>query len=978
MTETSIVDRLRGVRFAAGANRPLVLDDVSRVWFVERGHLDIFAVELRDREAVGRRRFVTRVLPGQLAFGSETVPMPEGSDVFGFLAVPAADTVVIEGERDGVASDTFDLTATSWIDDWIAGLSEFAVGGRPPPPEAALLEADPDVPYPAGTKLAAYHRDIIWVSSSAPVHFLGRADLAIPPGAPLLPITEQTWIETRAESGVSAFHTPTVLLTRRLWPALAGYGTTVLRIGLRSSAEAEVVLGERRRSAREARRASLSGALRRLSGVLSGATEETSDDGSAGGPLEMAAGLVAAAVGARLRLQHPTSRNRTVSEDPIERLQVLTRSSGIRTRRIHLTGSWWKRDGPPFVGFAAGEARPLAVIQKDGGGYVAVDPSRETRFAVDRRSSGDISREAVVFYAPLPDDLADWRSTLRFTFFRRGRDLRTIAAVGILGGLAALAVPVLLGQILAEFIPRSDTAAWMSALIALFGIALGNAVFMLVQGFAILRVEGRVDERLQSAIWSRLLALPAPFFRKFTAGDLADRANGVSRVRQYITGASLQAAVSGIFSLFSAGLLFYYSVELALYVSLMLALVSIVIGALAFAQMRRHREAFTLRGAINGLVFQMIRGLSKLRVAHAEGYALAHWARLYSEQKQATFQAQRWGAWQEAVISMTRPLILIPIFAFVQAAMLGSADEASFDLAAFLAFNTAFGQFLGATVSLAIAVTTVMSVFPLLERVRPILDAQPETAGHGVDPGDIRGDVEFANVSFGYGPDLPSALERISFRIDQGEYVAFVGPSGSGKSTIYRLLLAFERPDSGTVFLDGHDLAGLDPVAVRSRFGVVLQDSQLVAGSLYHNIAGLTPLSEEDAWAAVRAAALEDDIRAMPMGLHTVVPDGGSGLSVGQQQRLLIARALARRPRVLLFDEATSALDNRAQAVVQDALRKLTITRVVIAHRLSSIQNVDRIYVLDGGRIIESGGHDELMRQDGVFASLSRRQLVNA
>ena len=245
-----------------------------------------------------------------------------------------------------------------------------------------------------------------------------------------------------------------------------------------------------------------------------------------------------------------------------------------------------------------------------------------------------------------------------------------------------------------------------------------------------------------------------------------------------------------------------------------------------------------------------------------------------------------------------------------------------------------------------------------------------------MDPGDIRGNVEFANVSFRYGPGLPSALEGISFRIHQGEYVAFVGPSGSGKSTIYRLLLAFERPDSGTVFLDGNDLAGLDPVAVRSRCGVVLQDSQLVAGSLYQNIAGLTSLSESDAWAAVRAAALEDDIRAMPMGLHTVIPDGGAGLSVGQQQRLLIARAVARRPRVLLFDEATSALDNRAQAVVQDALRRLAVTRVVIAHRLSSIQNVDRIYVLDGGRIVESGAYDELMRRDGVFAALTRRQLV--
>ena len=978
MTDISIVERLRGVRFAAGANRPLVLDDPARVWFVERGHLDVFAVELRRREPVGRRRFVTRVLAGKMAFGSETVPVPGGPDVIGLLAVPAVDTVIVEGSREGVASETFDLAATTWIDDWVVGLSEFAAGGRPPPQDAALLEADPNVPYPPERKLSAYHGDVIWVSSTAPVRLLGRRDLEIAPGAPLLPVTEQSWIETGSATEVSAFHTPTVLLTRRLWPALLDFGRIVLEIGLRASAEEEAVLEARRRSARDARRASLSGALRRLSGVLSGDAEGAADDLGAGDSLEKTAVIVAAACGARLDAGRRVSPRRTADDDPIEWLEGLARSSGIRARRIRLTAGWWKRDGPSLVGFTAEGRRPLAVIQRERGGYVAMDPDTETESPVDRRAAADMAREALVFYAPLPDDLGDWRATLRFAFFRRGRDLRTIAAAGILSGLVALAVPVLLGQILAEFIPRSDTAAWTSALLALLGIALGSTVFGLVQGFAILRVEGRVDERLQAAIWSRLLALPAPFFRQFTAGDLADRANGVSRVRQYLTGASLQAALSGIFLVFSAALLFYYSVELALYVCAMLAAAVTLVGAFAFAQLRRHREAFTLRGAINGLVFQMIRGLSKLRVAHAEGYALAHWAQLYSRQKQATFAAQRWGAWQAAVVSMTRPLILVPIFVFVQSAMFQPAEQASFDLASFLSFNAAFGQFLAATISLVIAATTVMGVFPLLERVRPILDALPETAGRGVDPGDLRGSIELANVSFRYGRDLPNALERVSFRINPGEYVAFVGASGSGKSTIYRLLLAFERPDSGTVFLDGHDLSGLDPVAFRSRFGVVLQDSQLVAGSLYQNIAGLSSLSEEDAWAAVRAAALEDDIRAMPMGLHTVVPDGGAGLSVGQQQRLLIARALARRPRVLLFDEATSALDNRAQAVVQDALRKLTITRVVIAHRLSSIQNVDRIYVLDGGRIIESGSYDELVRREGVFASLAHRQLVHA
>lgn len=977
MSDRPILERLRGERFAAGANQPLVLDEPSCVWFVERGWLDIFLVEFRARAAVGRRRFVMRIPAGKLAFGTEPIPTPGGREVIGLLGVPAVDSVIVKGERDGVADATFDLVATAWIDDWVSGLSEFAAGAHPPPQEAALLEADPNVPHPAGRKLSAYHSDVIWVSSTAPVRPLGFSDLEIAPDAPPFPVTERTWIETAAAAEVSSFHTPTVLLARRAWPALLDFGRIVLEIGVRVSADAEEALTARRRSARDARRASLSGALHRLSGVLSGVEEDVDDAPPRDDPLRKAAALVAVACGARLEPVPRASRQPDPAGDPIERLERIARGSGIRTRRIRLAAGWWKRDGPSFVGFSLDGNRPLAVIRRERGGYVVVDPETEGETEVDSRVAGDIARHALVFYAPLPDDLGDWRATLRFTFFRGSRDLRTIAAAGVLGGSVALAVPVLMGRILADFIPRSDTAAWSSALLALLGIAIGSAIFGLVQGFAMLRVEGRADERLQSAIWSRLLALPVPFFREFTAGDLADRANGVSEIRRRLTGASLQVAVGGIFSLFSGALLFYYSVDLALTVCALLAAAVALAGAFAFLQMRRGREAFTLRGAIHGLVFQVIRGLSKLRVAHAEKYALAHWARLYSEQKQAAFAARHWGAWQEVVLSVTRPLILVPIFVFVQSAMRISAEGAAFDLAGFLTFHAAFGQLMGASVSIAVAGTTVLGVFPLLERVRPILDARPETAGRGVDLGDLRGRIEFANVSFRYGRGLPNAIDGVSFRVDPGEFIAFVGASGCGKSTIYRLLLAFERPDSGTVFLDDHDLSGLDPVAFRARFGVVLQDSQLMAGSLYRNIAGLTSLPEEDAWAAARAAALEDDIRAMPMGMHTVVPDGGAGLSVGQQQRLLIARALARKPRVLLFDEATSALDNRAQRAVQDALRKLTVTRIVIAHRLSSIQNADRIYVLEAGQIVESGSADELLRRDGVFASLSRRQLIH-
>ena len=549
--------------------------------------------------------------------------------------------------------------------------------------------------------------------------------------------------------------------------------------------------------------------------------------------------------------------------------------------------------------------------------------------------------------------------------------------VGILGGMAALLTPILTGEMLVRIIPRAEISLWSVALTALLLSAFGNAVFEIVRGVALLRIEGRVDERLQSAIWSRLIALRAPFFRDFTVGDLENRANGISEIRRVISFAAAGAAMGGIFSVFNLALLFYYSWSLALYVCGMLFILVGTTWYLARGQLRHYRDVFRIQGAINGFVFQLITGLAKLRVANSESFALARWAQRFAEQKQSAFSALNWTAGQYVVIGMFHPLALVVIFESAQHAIL-DAGASAFDLAGFLSFNAAFGQLIGAVVALTSAATTVIAVIPLLERARPILNATPETAEGCIELRDIKGELEFSSVTFRYGPEEAKAIDGVSFRIRQGDYVAFVGPSGCGKSTIYRLLLGFERPESGTVFVDGHDLSSLDLAALRRRMGVVLQNGQIAAGNIFENIAGMSSLSDDEAWAAARAAALEDDIRAMPMGMHTVLPEGGVGLSVGQKQRLLVSRAFARKPRILLFDEATSALDNRAQAVVQASLKGLGVTRVVIAHRLSSIRDVDKIFVLDAGRIVESGSFQQLIERNGVFAALSRRQLVQS
>jgi ABC-type bacteriocin/lantibiotic exporter with double-glycine peptidase domain len=374
---------------------------------------------------------------------------------------------------------------------------------------------------------------------------------------------------------------------------------------------------------------------------------------------------------------------------------------------------------------------------------------------------------------------------------------------------------------------------------------------------------------------------------------------------------------------------------------------------------------------VASIVLQLLTGISRLRVAGAEKRALAFWAKSYSLQTKLNFQAQ--SVANNASVFMAVVPLLSAGFIFGAVAFLGSAN---LTLATFLAFNAAFVQIIGASVTVGSTVTSLLEIVPLYERAKPILVTEPEFHRDKRDPGDLRGEIEINHVSFRYHADGPLILDDVNLHIQPGEFVAFVGPSGAGKSTILRLLLGFELPVTGSIYFDREDLASLDHQAVRGQVGVVLQNSQLTPGTLLSNIIGNSLLTLEDAWEAARLSGLDADIAQMPMEMYTVITEGESTFSGGQRQRLLIARAVVSKPKILLFDEATSALDNVTQAQVAESLDKLKATRVVVAHRLSTVINADRICVVQQGRIVQQGRYQDLIEQPGLFADLAQRQLA--
>ncbi|MBI4983897.1 MAG: ATP-binding cassette domain-containing protein, partial [Rhodocyclales bacterium] len=438
--------------------------------------------------------------------------------------------------------------------------------------------------------------------------------------------------------------------------------------------------------------------------------------------------------------------------------------------------------------------------------------------------------------------------------------------------------------------------------------------------------------------------------------------------------AVMTSILTGVFSSFNIVLLFYYNSKLAFVAIGLIVLALLVTAATGYLKLRCERKFATLSGKISGMVYQYLTGIVKLRVCAAEGRAFANWGAQYTYLRGLMVRKTALSNVEQTFYAGYGVLVNAALFAMI-GMVIFKDEQAALSTGEFIAFNAAFGTVFGAMMELSQTALNLLNIVPVYERTRPILETPPEVDASKVAVGELTGDIEVLKLGFAYG-EGPAVLSDVSFHVRAGEFVAVVGPSGSGKSTLLRLLMGFERPNAGSLCYDSHNLLDLDVNALRRQLGVVLQAGQLMAGDIFTNIAGTSAVSLDEVWDAARLCGLEEDINNMPMGLHTVISEGSSTLSGGQRQRILIARAIVAKPRILYFDEATSALDNRTQTVVSESLERLKATRIVIAHRLSTVVKADRILVMKDGRLVQSGRYDELLEQPGLFAELARRQIA--
>ncbi|MFF5701453.1 NHLP bacteriocin export ABC transporter permease/ATPase subunit [Streptomyces sp. NPDC012794] len=670
---------------------------------------------------------------------------------------------------------------------------------------------------------------------------------------------------------------------------------------------------------------------------------------------------------ARITLSGPGA-TATVAEhaDPVERIALAAR---IRTRPVRLGGRWWRENSGPLVGRRAKDGTPVALLWRRGR-YEAVTASGR-RERIGAATAGSYEPRAVMFYRPLPEGKPGLSALLRFSVHGTRGELRGLLLGGLVAVLLGALVPIATGKVLGQYVPEAETGLIVQTTLALIAAAVVSAAFMLLQNTALLRMEGRIEATLQPAVWDRLLRLPTTFFAGRSTGELASAAMGISAIRRVLSGIGPVCVQAGTVGTVNLVLLFVYSVPLALAAIAMLLVIAAVLLGLGLWQLRYQRRLVTLGNKINNQAFQTLRGLPKLRVAAAESFAYAAWAREFARTRELQ---QRAGRIQNLITVVGA--VHLPLCTLVMFALLAGPARGTMSAGEFLTFSTAVTMLLSSVTQLTGALLSAAAVLPMYEQVKPVLRETPEVRGTSTAPGVLSGAVEARQLSYRYTDDGPLVLDDVSLRVEPGEFVAVVGASGCGKSTLLRLLIGFDKPSGGSVLYDGQDLAALDRAAVRRQCGVVLQNAQPFSGSVLDCIRGAEAYSLEEAWEAAAMAGLAEDIKAMPMGMHTMLSEGGGTFSGGQRQRLMIAQALIRKPRVLFLDEATSALDNEAQRVVIESTRTLRATRVVIAHRLSTIMDADRVIAMADGRIVQQGRPADLLADPaGLFHELVRRQL---
>ena len=658
-------------------------------------------------------------------------------------------------------------------------------------------------------------------------------------------------------------------------------------------------------------------------------------------------------------------------KDVDEQLEYILRPLGLMTREVALTEGWYKDAFGPMLGTIEDTGTTIALMPGRLHGYWFIDPDTGKKVSVNRSTAKRISRDALCFYKPLPMKklgIPDLLLFMKNCISQSDIILIVLAALAVT--LVGFIEPRVGAAMTGPVLHSKSPSLLVGMAIFLVCSSLASQLIQVVHDLLMGRINTKTTLAVEAAVMMRILSLPVSFFRGFSSGELSNRAEAVNNLCEQLLENVLSTGITSLASLLYITQIFSFAPGLVV-PSIVIILATVIMSlATSLLQINISRKRMLLAAKESGMSYAMVNGVQKIRLAGAEKRGFARWARLYAETTELEYNPPvflKLNSVFTTAISLIGNIVLYTV-----------AVRTNVAVHEYYGFSIAYANVMAAFTQVASIAISVASIKPVLEMSEPILKAEPEVTAQKEYVTSISGAIEMSHVSFRYEENTPYVLQDLSLKVKAGEYIAIVGRTGCGKSTLVRLLLGFEKPEKGAVYYGSRDLNSIDPRSLRKKLGVVTQNGQLMQGDIFSNITISAPqLTLEEAWEAAETAGIAQDIREMPMGMQTVISEGQGGISGGQKQRLMIARAIAPKPKVLIFDEATSALDNKTQRQVSEALDKLKCTRIIIAHRLSTIRNCDRILVMDKGVIVEEGTYDQLIALNGRFADLVSRQRLD-
>ena len=963
-----------GTSVPCAGNLPVSLDDEDSVWFIDQGTVDLFLVEFRDGvEQAAPQHLLRREAGGFLPGVAPDQQDPEkDKDTTLSLIAKGLPGTLLKRLPASTISEVDPAELAEQIEVWLNAMTDTLSRFVAHLPRPTAL-AEPGLTQDLAPCTLSVRRGVVWLSRPPPgaslfMDVVDETELAEAGGPPeaAIPLTRSSWLNLFDDATLSGTSTEALAREGILLPALGSFHAvafTLERLNRRLAVVDDANL-ERARSA--SRRTAEEAARRRLFNIYDLPVDR--DAGEEDTSLADALAIIGRREGIDFRIPARSG----LSDSPVGLVDILD-ASGVRARRVRFRaeGNWWRGDSNAMLGFRAGDGQPVALLPGAFGRYREIDPvtKRSVRITADRARA--LTQEAWMFYRPLPSVNAEPADLLRIALHGSAADLARLVVAGLPGGLIKLLPALALGFVANHVVAGGSAGALYAVAVALAGFGLLGALLHLFQGTAMMRLEGRAS-RVEAAFWDRLMRLPPSILHRHPAGDLAMSGMTFQNLRDGLQGVVADSVLSIIFLLPVFGVIFFYDTTLgviALVFSLASLLVTVVLG---LRQLPPYGRMLSAARRVAGHLFQIVGGIAKLRVENAEGSAFAIWARDYREQKRAELElgaleghSRAFGA---ALPFLAGGVLLLAVV---------TVGDRNVPVGDFLVVYIVFIAFQSAIARLGESFGTIAATLPAFDQMRPLLAAVPETEVEGEPVERLGGEVLFDHVSFRYDADGPLILDDVTIRASPGEFVAIAGESGAGKSTLFRLALGVDRPFAGAVYYDGRDLRHLNLKQVRRKIGAVPQSVRLHPQDLWDNVvAHHEGTTTEEVWETVRTAGIEGEIKAMPMGLMTMVGASGSVLSGGEGQRVTIARALMGSPRIMLLDEATNWLDNENQAEVMQNLALLTSTRIVIAHRLSTLEQADRIYVMQAGKVVQTGSFKELMEVDGVFRELVRRQIA--